>query len=593
MKKLPPNFSTNRRGVLGSILALLGSSFLSFSKPKDYKNDNSNSFGGGSNICNISNDASFEEQLPLSNDEIIRFEIESNLDLSHKINTIPSPDSTSSVNHLGWPVAVKLSTGRIIMVYLRQISHGGGDSVFAGRYVTRSDDLVSWNPPHPWPSMAGRIGPSLGLHAIGKIELPNGIERVIILTSEKEFFYSDDQGESWILETGAFEGMLDGSVEIGPNLINHTDFGLLGVFGQEFGSNTQRRNYIVRTLDGFNWEERVWINSKIARSVEPALATWGAGHMVMIAREFNDSFGNPDNRYYYYTQHVYRHENCSFEEVNFSTARTNIRGNAIIPKAAHDTAEVKFNPVTNRIEVIQSHRLGGGLGNTGNSAWVDSNTYTGYYEVNNTPLSYDENPVCTLNIWSISPNDLLEGSSDWRFDGTLLKVKGYSGNSCRDGFHPGGSIVDSENNKQHIFIFSGVRAGPSSIFRISRTLNTDSWRGVSPPEPLPSDCLMSNNSDINAVSDDFPISMNVYPNPATNYVQIEFEFFEVIKRELSIDIYDVLGNHVQRVLKGYFPIGRHQAVWNLENSNPSSGTYFISMKIAGQSNTNKITVLRN
>lgn len=150
-------------------------------------------------------------------------------------------------------------------------------------------------------------------------------------------------------------------------------------------------------------------------------------------------------------------------------------------RSCHDTAEVKYNPVTNRIEVIQSHRLGGGLSNTGSTAWVGhKNVRADYYREKGAQLSPMIEPTFTLNLWSISPDELLNGSADWRFDGTLLTAQGFSAIGCRDGYHPGGSIIDIKNNKQHIFIYAGVRSGPSSIFRLSRTLDTNKWRGVDP-----------------------------------------------------------------------------------------------------------------
>lgn len=301
------------------------------------------------------------------------------------------------------------------------------------------------------------------MHTIGNVLPNNGKERVLIITSapQQELYVSKDGGVTWSRRTDAFEGKLEGAVHCGPNMIQHPSFGTLAVFGQEKGG--QKRNYVVRSVDdGRTWDEKIWTNSKDARSVEPALAVWGDGHMIMIAREFNDHYGKGDGRYFYHTQHIYRHkQGFTFDNVDFFTSHTNIRGNIAAGRDCHDTADVIYNPVTERIEVLQSHRWGGGLGFTGNEK-----------------ASSEDDEISTLNLWSIDPDNLLEGSTSWRFDGTLLSRKGYSRKGGRDGLHPESSIVDLDRNQQHIFLYAGWRRSPCSIFRLSRTLNTDAWRGV-------------------------------------------------------------------------------------------------------------------
>src|SRR5690606_19493067 len=141
--------------------------------------------------------------------------------------------------------------------------------------------------------------------------------------------------------------------------------------------------------------------------VEPALVTWGPGHMAMIGRERTDAYGyDADTGKYYYTQHVYQHTpGAAFSAVTFTTARTNIAGNGKTPVAkgkagyqAHDTAEVLSNPITGRIEMIQSSRWGNGAED---------------------PLAADPEEVDTvnnsLNLWSIDRVELLAGATTWRF----------------------------------------------------------------------------------------------------------------------------------------------------------------------------------
>ncbi len=375
------------------------------------------------------------------------------------------------ISHLGFPVATQLSDGRAVVVFHR--AEGGHilagrlteRPMPSGRYAITSDDLLAWHPADPF-TARNRLGPPDGMHCVGAALKADGKERVVALATgvPKQVYVSDDRGETWRAVDGALAGKLDGAAHCGPRLIQHPEFGLVAALGQQKNPSA-RRNWLVRSLDaGETWEQRVWVNTAHARSVEPAVATWGDGHMVMIAREYVQDFALNEEGYYCHTQHVYRHtKGAPFSEVSFTTARTNIAGNPAFGFDCHDTADVSYNPVTKRIECLHSHRRGGGEGRTGK---ID-----------------DKNPanrVNTLNLWSISPDELLAGSSTWRFECTLVERQGYSRNSERDGMHPGGTIIDLKRKQQHIFIYAGWRRKPCSIFRLSRTLDTpalaDAWR---------------------------------------------------------------------------------------------------------------------
>lgn len=370
---------------------------------------------------------------------------------------------------LGWPVATQSPTGQTLLMFRRNSGHTSTPQ--DDRWILTADDPEKLNPEDNPLSSAIRLGDPQGMHAIGwdlvpgtenlRLVVVNG--RTDIPGSHARVYLSDDEGVNW-RETTPFSGMLSSAVHVGPNLVRHPAFGLIAVFGQQTTSNlsvaTNRKNYLVRSTDaGETWEERVWLNSKAARSVEPALATWGPGHMVMISREFS-SFGAGSDGYFNATQHVYEHsEDHGFQDVTFSTDRTNITGNGAAGSAAHDTAEVIYNPVSGRIEVLQSHRWGDG----GDLAGLEL-------------AETEDDEISSLNLWSIDPAALLAGSSQWRFDGSIFVRRGYSKIGNKDGLHPGGSIIDLENGFQHIFVYAGWRRSPASIYRVSRSLNTDRLR---------------------------------------------------------------------------------------------------------------------
>ncbi len=366
------------------------------------------------------------------------------------------PDN-AKVGHLGWPVATRLMNGRTIVLYRRASGHTDSDDAsLAGHYILYSDDLTQWKPQQPL-----RLGPVPGMHCVGSAVNEDGAERVIAITSgnPRTLYTSDDHGVTWKADAQALQGMLRTAVHVGPNLIQHPDFGLVAAFGQETKGGS--RNYLISSTDaGKHWQECIWQRDVPGRGFEPTLATWGPGHMVMISRETLADFAIGPDGLWGHSQHVYHHQHGRpLSRVKFKTSRTNIVGNPAIGNGCNDTAEVIFNPVSKRIEVLHSHRWGGGLGRTGRTIPKDESL-----------------EVSSLNLWSINPDDLLAGSGTWRFDGTIIERTGFSRKGNLDGLHPGGSIIDIDAGMQHIFVYAGWRRCPSSIFRISRTLDTDALR---------------------------------------------------------------------------------------------------------------------
>jgi hypothetical protein len=90
-----------------------------------------------------------------------------------------------------------------------------------------------------------------------------------------------------------------------------------------------------------------------------------------------------------------------------------------------DTPDIQYNPLSQRYEVAAPHRFGDGPGPIGKMK---------------------------VNLYSIDPSDLAEGSSIWRYDGTLIRYKDKFGIS--DGFNIVGSVVDLSRGVR-IFHVSG------------------------------------------------------------------------------------------------------------------------------------------
>lgn len=136
-------------------------------------------------------------------------------------------------------------------------------------------------------------------------------------------------------------------------------------------------------------------------------------------------------------QFVYNYKaGDTFDSIKFKVALTNIKGSVV----RQSPPTIDYNPVTQRFEMAHS---------------------SPYY----------------LHIYSIAPGDLLSnkvniyGTAEWTNEALLLdrdlSVRGQ-------GMHPVGSIIDTQNGIQKIYIQAGAEyPGRSGIFEITRILNTN------------------------------------------------------------------------------------------------------------------------
>ncbi|MCS4184937.1 FG-GAP-like repeat-containing protein [Salinibacter ruber] len=84
------------------------------------------------------------------------------------------------------------------------------------------------------------------------------------------------------------------------------------------------------------------------------------------------------------------------------------------------------------------------------------------------------------------------------------------------------------------------------------------------------------------------VRLTSYPNPAGRQATVEYALPEA--REVTLQVYDVLGRRVATLEQGRKKAGRHTA--RLETSRLSSGVYFGRLEAGGQTRTQKITVVR-
>lgn len=393
-----------------------------------------------------------DEYLQMSPEEVARLADAESLDvMEFKPVILPEGVNLWGGNiHFGWPMAA-ISGDTIIVKFARHLCHAGCDprnDSWSGTSIIRSTDggqtwgsMVDIQP--LWVTAiangaAGVGGANIGVNQYGDF-IMNG----------RGILRSTDNGQTWISYPDVYELASQPNAGQGPNMLLHPIFYMLAFNGRV--DDSPYPIWIRISRSGYStWGETAWYSSE-TNPKEPASVTWGDGHILLLSREYNESFGS-DGKTFNMSQHLYKYTpGDSYSDIDFETKRSNIAGNLYYNTGSNDTADLCYNPVTGRIEALHSHRKGGGLG----------------FDGNNQPVVQT-----TLNLWSIDPNELLAGSNQWRFEGTLLKRQ-VDGILDNDGLHPGGAVIDTVRGIQHIFVYAGLNSNEKTgIFQITRTLET-------------------------------------------------------------------------------------------------------------------------
>jgi hypothetical protein len=100
------------------------------------------------------------------------------------------------------------------------------------------------------------------------------------------------------------------------------------------------------------------------------------------------------------------------------------------------------------------------------------------------------------------------------------------------------------------------------------------------------------------VEENTPISDKVYDlsvNPSVFTSKASVEYTLPVGQSISLDVYDVLGNHIKTLASGNFPAGSYSSDWNGRDGlgNPvASGIYICVLKATEKKKVRKITLIK-
>jgi len=96
----------------------------------------------------------------------------------------------------------------------------------------------------------------------------------------------------------------------------------------------------------------------------------------------------------------------------------------------------------------------------------------------------------------------------------------------------------------------------------------------------------------NPLPEDFSLTQN-YPNPFNPITNIEFAL--PVRTEVSLDIYNIMGQKVQSLVKGTLPAGSHTVTWDgtdLSGVQVATGVYFYRLKAGDDIETRKMLLMK-
>ncbi|MCL3779357.1 hypothetical protein EMN47_03045 [Prolixibacteraceae bacterium JC049] len=344
----------------------------------------------------------------------------------------------------GYPIATKINGKLLVAAERRESEKFIND--FSDNFMLTLDEDNNWQQTDfikyaPYGDQFAGSAPVIGVTPTGKV-----------FVKGKGMLMSDGDFSSWTHSTSAFNNIPDADMykEAGPKMTYSSKFGLFFGTGQakdkaetapaaifsvdeNTGDVTRvKHDYIGKYEQSDRVKDLRYLVKPVFYSIESDELSEYKGSIV--------GFGLYRDRV---MQLVYRYEEGdTWDDVEFDVYPTNILGSM----SRHSPVGIDYNPVTHRFEIIHS------------SPYL-------------------------LDLWSISASDMLNAEVDqytkevkWTKEAILMdRLVTLRG----QGMHPAGTVMDLENNVQHIYFHAGDEyPARSGIFELTRTLNTDelaSW----------------------------------------------------------------------------------------------------------------------
>jgi hypothetical protein len=330
---------------------------------------------------------------------------------------VPEGESFRSGNYnFGWPVAAMNGSTIIVSTQRKLLPGQTDDKSGKGQLLITSNDRgETWSKPIEVQNLQ-----PYG-YRVGNLSCIGNFAGNIIQKGNGTMI-SEDQGANWRPFPRAFKFVTQEAYgSNGPRIHNHPAFGLLFVTGT---SPTLGTGSVFRSDEGVLWEDSYWEidGESPVNCPGPSSLVLEDGSILMVSSNGLRM-----------VQYLYRYSaGDTFEGIHFTVDTIDAISTSL---SAYDVPDLIYNPVSGKIEMMES------------------------------------NPGALI-LWSIDPTDLMGGSSDWKLETVLMKRKGISS------MHPAGSVVDTDKQLQHIFLYMGGEyPDRNCIYQLSRSLDTETLSG--------------------------------------------------------------------------------------------------------------------
>jgi len=351
---------------------------------------------------------------------------------------IPTPENTVGANdYFMWPIATMVDDTMVVL-YARSPCHWGPDSGNSGgmggirMVVTSSDGGKTWSKPvdvfeaGKWEKTPFRgFGGGLGTH-----------DGIVYLALCQGVYRSKDKGRTWELVTDQpdFSRVPGVTWAPGMRITFDDEHGLTlwttSGFSEDYEARAKRGQYGTHMVALYSPDfGKTWYHQSQplpdGLRLSEVTAIQFEGQIAFFLRNGlkKTHFGQGYSASGWFP---------------FQFACSDIGPVEII-----DTPDIQFNPQTKRLEAGAPFRRGNGPGPKGRMK---------------------------VNLYSMAVDELAAGSTNWRYDGTLIRYRERFGVS--DGFNIVGSVIDTKRNRKVYHVWGGDCTGTAGIFQYTLSLDT-------------------------------------------------------------------------------------------------------------------------
>ena len=213
---------------------------------------------------------------------------------------------------------------------------------------------------------------------------------------------------------------------------------------------------------------------------------------------------------------------------------------------------------------------------------VDGNPSRKIYIGASSPAAFEIYDVVITNLNST------QTKIEWKTTVPATGFVFYAENDASSGY-PFEAMEESGLVLEHSLTLDTLHYGSTYYFIIDQ--NDEGWANNIRSEEfsfVAGDSLVGIN-DVNEIPKEFSLSQN-YPNPFNPSTTIKFSIPQA--GEVSLKIFDILGNEVAEIVNEFKQQGTHKILFNSSNKNLSSGIYYYKIKSKENILTKKMIFLK-